>query len=127
MSEQHTPAAQAAAQYLEVCMQLVLEAGAVGIVIVVVFVAALAARVTGRASSSMPWVLGLLSLGAVGQGLAQRAVRDAVLGLESIDVDVARIVAVGSAEASANLLLAGSAALVVLLVGLARDRASTSP
>lgn len=109
-------------------MQLVLEAGVVGSVIVVVFVAALAARVTGRASSSTSWVLALLSLGAVGQALAQRAVRDAVLGLSangSVDVDVARLVAVGSAEASANLLLAGSAALVVLAVGLARDRAST--
>jgi hypothetical protein len=111
-------------------MHLVLEAGAVGIVIVVVFVAALAARVTGRngsptsSMSSMSWVLALLSLGAVGQGLAQRAVRDAVLSVGP-DVD-ARLVAVGSAEASANLLLAGSAALVVLLVGLARDRASTS-
>lgn len=107
-------------------MQLVLEAGLVGIVIVVVFVAALAARVTGRATSSTSWVLALLALGAVGQSLAQRAVRDAVLGLNGVDGDLARIVAVGSAEASANLLLAGSAALVVLLLGLARDRAARS-
>jgi hypothetical protein len=110
-------------------MQLVLEAGVVGAVIVVVFVVALAARATGRASSSTSWVLAMLSLGAVGQGLAQRAVRDAVLDIATRPHDVddlVSIVAVGSAEASANLLLAGSAALVVLLVGLASDRASRS-
>lgn len=106
-------------------MQLVFEAGVFGTVIVVVFVAALAARVTGRATSSTPWVLALLSLGAVGQGHAQREVRDAILRVGA-DIDEVALIAVGTAEASANLLLAGAAGLLVLLVGAARDRASTS-
>ncbi|HEY1098354.1 MAG TPA: hypothetical protein VGF99_05485 [Myxococcota bacterium] len=102
-------------------MQLVLDAGFTGFAIVALFVVALAARATGRSSSSTSWALGLLSLGAVGQGLAQRAVRDAVLALHAAGEDVAAIVAQGSAEASANLLLAGAAALIVVVVGAARD------
>ena len=103
-------------------MQLVSEAGIFGIVIAVVFTAALAARVTGRSTSSTSWALSLLSLGAIGQSVAQRAVRDAVLALG--DADVGAIVAQGSAEASANLLLAGAAALVIVAVGAARDRSN---
>ena len=52
-----------------------------------------------------------------------RAVRDAVLSGADRGVDVGVIVAQGSAEASANLLLAGAAALVVVAVGAAHDRA----
>lgn len=103
-------------------MQLILEAGVTGLVIAVVFTAALAARATGRSTSSTSWVLALLALGQIGQSLGQRAVRDAVLAMRGDDI--AAIVAQGSAEASANLLLAGIAALVILAVGAARDRAA---
>jgi len=103
-------------------MQLVLDAGVTGIAITLLFTAALAARATGRSSSSTSWVLALLSLGAIGQSLGQRAVRDAVISMHGDDV--AAIVAQGAAEASANLLLAGIAALVLLVVGFAKDRAS---
>ena len=104
-------------------MQLIVDAGFTGIIIVFVFVIALAAQVAGRSTSSTSWALGLLSLGAVGHSLGQRAVRDAVLSGADRGVDVGVIVAQGSAEASANLLLAGAAALVVVAVGAAHDRA----
>ena len=99
-------------------MQLIVEAGALGVVVVVVFVAALFARASGRSTSTAPWALALLALGQIGQALGQRAVAGA---FETIDGTV-RMLAIGSAEASANLLLAGTCALIVVVVGAARDR-----
>ncbi|MDP2345471.1 MAG: hypothetical protein Q8O67_31290 [Deltaproteobacteria bacterium] len=99
-------------------MQLIQEAGPLGAVVVVVFVVALFARASGRSTSATPWALSLLALGQLGQALAQRTVADA---MEKIDGTV-QMLAVGCAEASANLLLAGACALIVVVVGAARDR-----
>ena len=99
-------------------MQLIQEAGAIGAVVVVVFAAALIARASGRSLSSTPWALSLLALGQIGQSLSQRVVADAI---DQVDGTV-KMLAVGSAEASANLLLAGACALIVVVIGAARDR-----
>lgn len=101
-------------------MQLIQEAGVTGVAIVGLFVIALGLRATGRSSSSTPWALALLAAGQLGQGVAQRVVAGAV----SLTKDPVLVLAQGSAEASANLLLAGACVLVLLAVGATRDRLS---
>ncbi len=104
-------------------MQLIQEAGITGAVVVVVFAIALALRASGRSSSSTPWALALLAIGEIGQSLGQRAVADAIGRID----DPLTALAQGSAEASANLLLAGGCCLTLLIVGAARDRLAATP
>lgn len=101
-------------------MQLIQQAGILGAVVVVVFVVALfsQARRPAGGGGATPWALALLALGQIGQALSQRAVADA---LEQIDGTL-QMLAIGSAEASANLLLAGACALIIVVVAGARDR-----
>lgn len=102
-------------------MQLIQEAGVVGIFVVAVFVAGLAARLSGKSTSTTPWALSLLALGQIGQSMAQHTVADAIQHVKS--GDEALIVAIGSAEASSNLLLAGACALLLVVIGAAKDAA----
>lgn len=102
-------------------MQLIQDAGFTGIAILGLFVTALGFVLTGKSKSALPWGVALLALGEVGQALGMRAVSDAVTG-DKVVMDIGVIVAVGSAEASANLLLGGLAALVVLGLGFVKSR-----
>jgi hypothetical protein len=107
-------------------MQLIIEAGPAAVVVIAVFVVALlavcktqdSARASGRSTPTAPWALSILALGQIGQSFGQRTVADA---MEKIDGTV-QMLAVGSAEASANLLIAGSCALILVVIGAARDR-----
>jgi hypothetical protein len=103
-------------------MQLVLEAGVAGVVVVVLFVAGVV--VAGRSAQRgrdpfravSPVVVAVLAVGQLGQGWGQRLVRSAVQQAPDAPVGHRLLwLNEGAGEAAANLVLSGSAAL--LLVG----------
>ena len=104
-------------------MQLLQDAGVTGFALFALFVTALGFVLHNPSRSALPWSVALLGLGEVGQGLGMRAVCDAVTG-DKVVADVGVIVAVGAAEASANLVIGGAAALVVLVIGALQRRAA---
>jgi hypothetical protein len=69
-------------------------------------------------ATAVPFVLGTLALGQLGQGLGQRNVR-AVLDHIPDLADRVTVLNEGTGEAAANLVLAGEAAAVLLLVAAA--------
>lgn len=89
-------------------MHLVSEAGIFGLVTVALFSFGLVAVVKGRRSPSTPSML-ILASGVLGHGVAQRLVSSTAINAGSWE-----LLAVGSGEASANLVLAGIAAVVLL-------------
>jgi hypothetical protein len=102
-------------------MQLIQDAGVTGLAIVALFVIGLGLRASGRSTSTLPWAVALLALGQIGQSIGMNAVRDAVTG-DTVVEDIGIIVVVGASEASANLLLAGLATLVLLAIGALTDK-----
>jgi hypothetical protein len=100
-------------------MHNILEAGLTGVIIVVGFVVGLTLLLKGRLTSIVPWALGLLAVGQIGQSVAQRAVAEAVTAVPHLKA--IEMLALGCAEASANLLLAGACALSLLVVGQVKN------
>jgi len=99
-------------------MELLREAGMFGTASVLLFIVGCAVIVKRRAaaplSSATPFVLALLACGAVGHGVGQRIVRDA---LDNVHGDVhtkLTLLNAGTGEAAANLVIGGSCALVLL-------------
>jgi hypothetical protein len=105
-------------------MELVVEAGATGLAILLVFVGGLGAILVASRARQAPWattapfVLAVLSLGQLGQGLGQRHVRAALDGVPELAHKVA-LLNVGTGEAAANLVLSGGAALALVAVAAA--------
>jgi hypothetical protein len=102
-------------------MQLVLEAGVAGVVVVVLFVAGVV--VAGRSAqrgrdpfrAASPLLFGILAAGQLGQGWGQRLVRGALEQLPDAAVaDRLLLLNEGAGEAAANLVLSGSAALLLV-------------
>lgn len=102
-------------------MQLIQDAGFTGIAILVLFVAALGMKLSGKSKSVVPWAVALLAVGEVGQAVGMRVVTDALTG-DKVNTDLLLVLAVGSTEASTNLLLGGAAALAVLVIGFIHDK-----
>jgi hypothetical protein len=98
-------------------MQIFIEAGAFSLVALGLFVAGLVARARGQATEA--WAVAILAAGAVGVALGQRLVARAVEGADDV-ADKVAIVAAGSAEASANLLIAGVCAGLLIVIGRLR-------
>ena len=102
-------------------MQLTQEAGAAGLLSVALFAAGLVFSVrTRKLSVAAAFIGSILAVGQIGQGLGQRAVLAALPGVDK--ADAVMILAAGSAEASANLLLSGGAALALLVVAVLAGR-----
>jgi len=93
-------------------MEPVLEAGATGLGAVLVFTGGLGALLVVGGAQREPWatttpfVLAVLSLGKVGQGLGQRQVRADLDGVPDL-ADKVAVVNMGTGEAAANLVLSG--------------------
>lgn len=101
-------------------MSIIAEAGLPGLIIVVVFAASVFRQVRGsQPGLGHTEALTMLALGVLGDGIAQRMVADVANAEGSW-----RLLAVGTGEASANLVLAGGAALLVLAVAAGRRLAS---
>lgn len=102
-------------------MSLIIEAGIFGPAILLAFVAGLVASLgVGRARGSTmatatPFILGLLSLGQLGQGLGQRLVRDALERVPEL-VNKVAILNEGTGEAAACHVLSGTAALLLCAI-----------
>lgn len=118
-------------------MELLREAGIFGPVAVLLFIAGLGTTLTrGRArgatmATAAPFILGILALGQLGQGLGQRMVRDATEKVPDLVQKVA-FLNIGSGEAAANLVVSGGAALLLCAIAGAlalsdRNPSETSP
>jgi hypothetical protein len=98
-------------------MQIFVEAGALAFVSLALFVMGLVARARGQAVDA--WVMGILAAGAVGVGLGQRLVANAVDATTDLAVKV-ELLNVGTREVSANSLIAGVFAAVLVVIGRLR-------
>lgn len=98
-------------------MQIFVEAGALAFVALGLFVLGLLARARGRSVDG--WVMGILAAGAVGVGLGQRLVAQAVDATSDLAVKV-ELLSVGTREVSANSLIAGVFAGVLVVIGRLR-------
>jgi hypothetical protein len=102
-------------------MELLREAGIFGPLSVLLFVGGLVVTVTrGRAShatmaTAAPFILAILALGQVGQGLGQRLVRDAVEKVPDLAQKVS-FINIGTGEAAANLVVSGACALLLCAI-----------
>lgn len=95
-------------------MQIFAEAGVFAFVALALFLGGVVAAARDKAVE--PWALSILAAGAVGVGLGQRLVASAVDATDALEDKVA-ILSVGTREVSANLLIAGTFA--GLLLGVA--------
>ena len=113
-------------------LQIFQESGFGGWVVLLFTIAGLAAVTTvgrrwGRPGSvASAWAVAILAAGSIGFGAGQRSVHRGIRPMQQAevsgesDVRAARMVALlsrGTAEAAGNYVLAGSGALVVLLLG----------
>ena len=102
-------------------MDLVYEAGAVGLLTLALFAVGVvrAARAKARAepplAAALPFVIAVLASGELGQGLGQRNVRAALDRVPDL-VSKVELLNVGTGEAAACLLLSGAAALLLSAV-----------
>jgi hypothetical protein len=103
-------------------MELIREAGIFGAAAVVVFVVGLVATLgVGRArgaalTTATPFVLAVLALGQIGQGEGQRHVRAALASVPDL-ANRLTLLNEGTGEAAANLVVSGTAALTLAILG----------
>lgn len=102
-------------------MELLREAGIFGPAAVLLFIVGLGATLTrGRArgatlATAAPFILGILALGQLGQGIGQRLVRDATDQVPDL-VQKVSFLNIGTGEAAANLVVSGAAALLLAAI-----------
>ncbi len=100
-------------------MTLFSEAGVGAIISLGLFFVALVAL--ARQGRVEPWATAILATGAIGAGLGQRLVAAAAEQAETLPEKIA-IVAVGTREATANLIVAGTLAMMLVVVGAIATR-----
>ena len=101
-------------------MELILEAGVAGPVSLVLFVVGLVAVVRGK-DVARGFAVAILATGFVGFGVGERLVTRAAEAAPALSTKVA-FLTVGTREASANLLLSGAMALLLVAIGWAVER-----
>lgn len=108
-------------------MELLQEAGPFGPLAVLMFIVGLGAAIKTRsASSTAPFILAVLGLGQLGQGLGQHAVRDAVEQVPDL-VQKVQFINVGTGEASSCLIISGACAVLLCAVAGALSLSKREP
>lgn len=102
-------------------MQLFQEAGAFAYVALAAFCAGLYLVVVQRSRQAPAFAAAILALGALGGGLGQRMVDRYLEGVPDLPTKIA-VLSAGTREATANLVLSGLLALLLLGVATAAAR-----
>lgn len=106
-------------------MELILEAGIAGPVSLVLFAVGLASIVRGK-GGARDFATAVLATGFVGFGVGERLVTQAAEAAPELSTKVA-FLTMGTREATANLLLSGTMALLLVALGSAVERLRGSP
>lgn len=101
-------------------MELLLEAGIAGPLAFALFVVGLIAVVRGK-GGARDFASAILAIGFLGFGVGERLVTRAAEAAPDLSTKLA-FLTVGTREASANLLLSGAMALLLVVIGAALER-----